>query len=68
MKWSQAERRALHEKVLELAKHIRYLEQLLDRPEEREWSRPAGYAGERHPVAYFHDLARFAGIELVDVS
>ena len=68
MKWSQAERRALHEKVLELAKHIRYLEQLLDRPEEREWSRPAGYAGDRHPVAYFHDLARFVGIELVDVS
>jgi transcriptional regulator with XRE-family HTH domain len=60
MTWSQQERRELQEASWALVRSFRYLEQLLDRPEEREWPRAPG--PEMHPIEYLNQLAGWAGI------
>jgi hypothetical protein len=60
MTCSREERRELQEASLALVRYFRYLEQLLDRPSEREWPRSPG--PDMHPIAYLNQLGAWAGI------
>jgi hypothetical protein len=64
LKLTREERQMIHATGLDLARLMRWLEQLLDPPEEREWAAaPGPYT---HPVNYLNDLAGWAGIRAED--
>jgi transcriptional regulator with XRE-family HTH domain len=66
MTWSREERRELLQANLDLVRYLRYLEQLLDRPEEREWPREPG--PDMHPLGFLNQLAGYAGIRAEDAG